>query len=495
MTTITPDTFVDNAARILGAAPRSTLCPVSPATTRPTVRLTVDARLIVGPDMPPALRHALRRRFTLPNLAYEEAERHGRSTADLLESLLYYDSLPDGSFAVPRGATQTVFGLCEQHGLRVVWDDRTHVAPVVPFVEQVTLSHAQSQAVQTALGRRYGVISSPPGSGKTIMGLAAVARRGQRTLWLTHTKELAYQLIDRASMALGLTRDEIGFIGDGVCGIGDRLTVALMQSLHRYTPPALLDVGMVVVDEAHHVPADTMAGVVSQFNARYLLGLTATPTRRDGLDDAIFWHLGPITARIDKSDLKDRLIAPHVIKRATGVRPRGDSFAAIVSALVSDERRNRLIVEDTIRAVQRGRRCLVLTERVAHTALLTSLLQERGMAVATLRGGLGKTERAWVVAALDTGEVSVVVATTSLIAEGFDQPKLDYLALTTPMSYGGRVKQAIGRIARTAPHKADAVVVDYCDDCALCWSSWGKRGAVYRAEGLRIVTASEERAA
>jgi hypothetical protein len=125
---------------------------------------------------------------------------------------------------------------------------------------------------------------------------------------------------------------------------------------------------------------------------------------------------------------------------------------------------------------------------VTHTALLTSLLRERGVAVAALHGDLGKTERARGVAALDASEVSVVVTTTSLIAEGFDQPKLDYLAVTTPMSYEWCV-------SRTVPGKLGAVVVDYCDDNALCWSSWSKRGAVCRAECLTITTHGEEGAA
>ncbi len=495
-TTTMPDPFVSATARLLRAAPLVTCPPTTATTLTPSpVHLTIGARLIVGAGAPPALMRALRAAFTVRNPLYEEAERHNRSTADLREWLIYYDTLPDGSLALPRGATHRVYTMCEAHGARVVWEDHTRLAPVASFTERVTLSEAQERAVQAALGRRYGVIEAPPGAGKTVMGLSMGARRGQRTLWLTHTKELAYQLIDRAGMVLGLTPDEVGVVGDGQCRIGDRLTVALVQSLAQHIPSALLDSGMVVVDEAHHVAAESMAAVVRQFPARFLLGLTATPTRRDGLDEVIFWHLGPITARIDKADLADRLIAPRVIKRPTGIQPRGDSVAAIVSALVRDARRNALIVEDTAQAVRAGRRCLLLTERVPHATMLTRLLTERGVAAAALHGALGKTERARVVAALATGAVSVVVATTSLIAEGFDQPTLDYLALTTPISYAGRVTQAIGRIARAAPGKRDAVVLDYCDDCALTWSSWAKRAAVYRAEGLRIATWAQERVA
>jgi len=487
-TTTTTDAFFRDAARLFQSAPGASAHALSTAKTPATVRLTVGCRLIVPADAPPTLNHALRQHFTMRNPLYEEAEKYDRSTVDLNEWLMYYETLPDGSLALPRGATELVYRLCEARGFRIAWDDCTRVAPPLAFDVRVTLSDAQERAVQTALERRYGVIVAPPGAGKTCMGLVSIARRGQRALWLTHTKELAYQLIDRAGMVLGLSPDEIGFIGDGQCRVGDKLTVGLMQSLARHIPPALLDVGTVVVDEAHHTPCDLMAGVVRQFPARFLLGLTATPIRRDGLDDVIFWHLGPITARIDKADLANRLIAPRVLKRPTGVRPQGESFAGLVTALVRDADRNALIVRDTAHAVRAGRRCLVLTDRVPHTATLTRLLTEQGVAAAALHGSLGTTERARVVAALDTGEVSVVVATSSLIAEGFDQPRLDYLALTTPMSYAGRVQQAIGRISRAAPGKRDAVVVDYADDCALCWSSWGKRAAVYRAEGLTITT-------
>lgn len=248
-TTTAPDPFVTEAARVLRAAPGATWPATAATATTPTVRLTVGARLIVPADAPPALMRALRDKFTLRNPAYEEAERYDRSTADLDEWLIYYETLRDGSLALPRGATQLVYGMCEAHGVRVVWDDRTRLAPVAtPFSERVTLSAAQTRAVDTALGRRYGVIEAPPGAGKTITGLTVVARRGQRTLWLTHTKELAYQLIDRAGMVLGLTSDEVGLVGDGACRIGDQLTVALVQSLARGIPSALLDVGHVVVD-------------------------------------------------------------------------------------------------------------------------------------------------------------------------------------------------------------------------------------------------------
>jgi len=332
------------------------------------------------------------------------------------------------------------------------------------------------------------VLEAPAGSGKTVMGLVAIARRGQPALWLTHTKELARQAVQRACVVLGLEPSKIGFIGDGECRIGERLTVALVQTLARGVPPALLQVGHVVVDECHHVVAVQMAVVVSQIPAKYVAGLSATVYRRDRLDAVIHFYLGPVVARIDAADLADRLIQPKIVKRDTHLRPVGDSFTEIVTDLVAMPERNALIVADVAEAVACGRRCLVLSERVGHVQELTRLLQERGIAAAALYGTLGKRKRSGVVEDLGTGKLDVAVATVSLISEGFDCPHLDALFLCTPMSYGGRVIQAIGRVSRTAPGKDSAIVTDYCDDNRMLWSTWRNRRLVYEAQGCAIVT-------
>jgi len=179
-----------------------------------------------------------------------------------------------------------------------------------------------------------------------------------------------------------------------------------------------LNVAHVVLDEAHHAPAEQVAAVIAQFPARYLLGLSATPYRRDGLDAVIGFHVGPVVARIDKADLADRLIAPRIIKRDTGLRPAGDSFTELVSELVVWPERNALIVDDVAQAVACGRRCLVLSERVGHVKEVTRLLQKRGIAAAALYGTLGKRKRGEVVEALGAGELRAVVATVSLVPLG-----------------------------------------------------------------------------
>ena len=454
----------------------------------PPIVLTVAGEITIDADMPLALRCAIIEALTLDNPLFLESEQRGRDTRDLEPELCYYRHAPDGGLVVPRGAGRLVQALCAEHDMVCEIVDDTHSARPVLFDERVRLSPAQERAVGQVLTRRIGVLEAPAGSGKTIMAMALIARRQQPALIIVHTKELAHQAIARAVAVLGLDEGEIGLVGDGQCTVGARLTVALVQTLARPggIPPALLDVGHVVVDECHHCPAAHMAAVVSQFPARFVTGLTATPFRRDKLDAVIAWYVGEIVARIDKEDLADRLITPRIIKRDTSLHPRGDSFAEIVSDLVAMRARNALIVEDVAQAVADGRRCLVLSERVNHVEELTRLLRARGIAAAALYGSLGKKARGRVVEDLADGALAVVVATISLIAEGFDAPRLDGLFLTTPMSYGGRVVQAIGRVSRTAPGKEDAIVVDYTDDNRLLWATWRNRKGVYDDQGAEI---------
>ncbi len=460
----------------------------TPSPDTAPVKITVAAAATIGAAVPVALRRAISQALTLPNPAWLDAEANGRSTRDLDPYLSYAHRANDGALVVPRGAQPCVRALCREHGVAVEMVDATHLAAPVTFEERVTLSVAQERAVGDVLARRMGVLEAPAGSGKTVMGLVAVARRGQPALWITHTKELARQAVERAGLVLGLTPDEIGFIGDGECRVGNRLTIALVQSLARGIPPALLEIGHLIVDEAHHTPAEQLAAVVARIPARYVLGLTATPYRRDKLDAVINFYLGDTTARIDKADLQDRLITPTIVKRDTGLRLCGDTFTGLVSDIVAAQDRNRLIVADVAQMVAAGRRCLILSDRVGHVEQLAAMLTAAGVAAAALHGQLGKRKRGEVVEGLAAGTLQAVVATGSLVGEGFDAPGLDTLFLATPVSYSGRVVQYLGRVSRTAPGKIDAHVIDYTDNHPMLWASYRNRKGVYVAQGCVIST-------
>jgi len=457
----------------------------TPAAAAQTITLTIDIHLRVPADMPPALRRALIDRYTVPNPAYLEAVRYDRSTTDIDRHLRYWRATPDGGLALPRGDAQAAFLLAQKYGLEVTWNNRTHLAPEVEFTQHLPLSAAQEQAVAQVLGKRMGVLVAPAGAGKTTMAMVAIARRRQPALFLVHAGELAQQALRAAERVLGLNPAEVGMIGGGRWSVGERLTIALVQSLQGELPAELAaHVGHVVVDECHHAPADMFARVVAQLPARFLLGLSATPYRRDGLGQVINFYLGPIAATMHEGALADRLIKPRVVKRETGINVYGASFTDLVSQLTNDSARNRLIVGDVAQAVAEGRRCLVLSDRIEHVELLTTLLQAEGLTAAALHGQKTKRQRAQVVADASAGQLDVLVATCALVGEGFDCPRLDALLLATPISYEGRIVQYIGRVSRTAPGKADAIVYDYVDGHPILWASWRKRSVVYREQRL-----------
>jgi superfamily II DNA or RNA helicase len=228
------------------------------------------------------------------------------------------------------------------------------------------------------------------------------------------------------------------------------------------------------------------ARVVSQFPARYLLGLSATPYRRDSLGAAIGFYLGPITAELTKSDLAERLVQPSIYKRDTGCKVYGDVFTEIVSRLCENPTRNALIVGDVVRATRRGRKSLVLTDRVEHAEDLGAMLRGAKVPVALLHGSVDRNEREDARARLERGDLAVVVATGQLIGEGWDAPSLDTLFLTTPLSYHGRLVQYVGRVSRAADGKRDAIVLDYTDDHPMLWATWKKRRTAYEEAGYQV---------
>jgi superfamily II DNA or RNA helicase len=449
------------------------------------IAVTVGARLALPPGLPAALERGLCRTFTAPD-----------------GSLAYYDRGADGGLRVPRGGAELVAGLCARFDLRVRWQMDLYASPApVEFGPRMTLTAAQERAVQAMLTlpapaggrqveRKMGVLEAPAGSGKTVLGLALIARRRQPALWLTHTKELLRQTRARAVAMLGLTEGEIGVIGDGERRPGERLTIALVQTLARDGGDSIPQgIGHLVVDEVHHVPAVQMSTVVQRIPARYLLGLTATAYRSDGRDEAITYLLGPIVHTMHKRSLADRLITPAVFVRETGYRPAGMEYHELVTSLIESESRTALIARDVALAVQAGRRCLVLSDRVAHVQALAEAIEGHGVAAAMLYGALAGEERERIVAELGAGELAVVVATSALVAEGFDSPALDALFLATPMSFRGRVIQAVGRVSRTAPGKEDAVVFDYVDRAGYLQGSFHKRLTTYRSQGMPVYTA------
>jgi superfamily II DNA or RNA helicase len=295
-------------------------------------------------------------------------------------------------------------------------------------------------------------------------------------------------------MFLGLDPKAIGQIGAGKRKPTGRLDVAMLQSLVREgrVDDVVAGYGHVIVDECHHVPAVSFERILSEVKARYLTGLTATPRRRDGLHPILEMQLGPVRFAVDaKSQAARRPFDHRLIVRETaftgGTLDAAQGIQALYGALAGDERRNQLILDDVVQAIDERRSPILLTERRDHLEYLATRLRPFVRRLVVLQGGMTPSERREVMAQLagiPEDEPRLVLATGRYIGEGFDDARLDTLFLTMPVSWKGTLVQYAGRLHRLHPGKTEVRIYDYVDrQVSLFQRMFEKRLRGYRAIG------------
>ena len=431
--------------------------------------ITIENHLHLA-DIPARLQDVLIERLQFPNPKYLENRRMGRWNRGVPRQLRYYHRLRGGALIIPRGYIRQLIEMCRRQGIRFSIDDQRRSLPPVDLTFRGSLEPFQQRAVDEMRRKEFGTLCSPTGSGKTVMALRLVALRLQPTLVVVHTKDLAQQWIDRIGHFLDLRPEQIGAIGGGKKRVGEKITVALVQSLYKCADEVAPQIGHLVVDECHRTPSRTFTEAVAEFDSRFMLGLSATPYRRDQLSRLIFWHLGDVHHRVDKDQLVEsgNVLPAEVIFRETDFRPYFDpvnEYSKMLSELTADDTRNHLIASDVAGEVERNRGvCLVLSDRKKHCETLHALLTFRHkVAAELLTGDLNIEQRQAAVQRIRQGTSRVLIATGQLIGEGFDCRDLTTLFLATPVRFSGRVIQYLGRILRPAPGKASARVFDYID--------------------------------
>lgn len=410
----------------------------------------------------------LKEELNFLNTEYLSKRRIGKSVYKVQKYFKLIDE-SEGNVLLPRGFLEKLLSFLRDQGIAHEIRAARPDYPRAGFKSSINLTKAQQTAVQSALGVEQGVIVAPAGSGKTIMGLELIARRGLPALILVHRKQIMDQWIERIQSFLGIDKAHIGECSGARKKVGREITVALLQSLGRKSSFDDLQsqFGTVVVDECHHIPASTFRKVVSQLNPRYLYGLTATPHRKHNDEDLIFLYIGEIVARVEASDfmpasLKSSSI-PEVIVRQTKLaipfKFRTDLFQLLAKVVCFDSGRNQMIVEDILRETEQGKKVLVLSERKEHLEVLDLYLKGRCETI-VISGDDSPPSRKSKFKQIEDGHYRAVLSTGQFFGEGFDFQGISCLVLAFPFSFEGKLMQYIGRLRDVGIERR---IIDYRD--------------------------------
>jgi len=450
---------------------------------------------IAKAGLPEAMLNRLIRLAAFQNPEFYSAQSMRLSTWDKPRIISCGEELPQ-RIALPRGCLDEVRDVLGQHDIHCNNRDERHMGQPIDAEFVGNLRDDQALAAHAMLAHDEGVLSAPTAFGKTVVAAKLIAERKVNALVLVHRRQLLDQWRERLAMFLNLPIKMIGQISGGKVTRANVVDVAVIQSLqHKGEVKDLVaEYGHVIVDECHHVSAFSVEQVMKQVKARYVLGLTATPTRKDGHHPIIFMQCGPIRFGVRVRDAAARSPFQHLLlPRITDFRMHAGNAEVTIhdvySALVADPNRNRIILDDVHAAVKNGLTPMVLTNRTDHLEQIAAGLKGLDH-VLILKGGMGKKQRQAVadrLAAIPDEVPRVILATGSYIGEGFDDSRLDTLFLTMPISWRGTLQQYVGRLHRIHHGKRVVRVYDYVDiQVPMLARMYEKRLRGYQAIGYTL---------
>jgi superfamily II DNA or RNA helicase len=460
------------------------------------VRAVLAQRLFVEKArLPSALLNQIKRLAAFQNPEFYQRQKARLSTALTPRVIGCAEELAQ-HMALPRGCLEDLESLLHTHGATLRLEDERVEGKRIDIAFKGRLTTVQEDIAQRLLAHDTGVLVTPPGTGKTVVGTYLVAARCRSTLVLVHRNPLLEQWVAQLSTFLGVDAKAIGRIGGGKRRPTGWVDVATIQSLVRdgVVDDIVATYGYVLVDECHHLPAVSFERVLAEVKPRYVTGLTATPYRRDGHQPIIHMQCGPIRHVVDpRSQAAQRPFGHRLVCRETPFRADGDESPGIqrlYARLVTDVARNEVILNDIISAVDAGRSPLVLTERKDHLDFLAGKLRKFARHVVVLQGGgkaKARREALEQLAAIPEDEERLVLATGRYAGEGFDDARLDTLFLAMPIAWRGTLIQYAGRLHRLHPGKREVVIYDYVDrEVPVLAKMFEKRQRGYRALGYEV---------
>jgi len=399
---------------------------------------------------------------------------------------------------LPRGVLDKVTNILQEAGAKVVIRDERVAKKKIKVEFEGTLTPIQERAVNKVKESDLGILMAPPGAGKTVMACNLIAERKVSTLVLVHRQPLLDQWKERISSFLKIPTKEIGTLSGSKKKMTGKVDVGMLQSISRMDDLSVIveKYSQIIIDECHHIPATSFEAVMKQLPARYVVGLSATPYRKDGLEKIMFQQCGPVRIEIKSSEVSD--IPKEVSIHETGLifpeeLGRQPPYHVLIHHLVQSESRNQLITDKVSSALDQSRFILLISDRKDHLELLNQLIKQKNstVKVVVLDGNLSAKNRRQALAQItelrSARKQVMLMATASLIGEGFDLPELDTLIFATPLSFEGRLVQYAGRIHRESEEKNSAQIIDFVDSYSgIFLKMYRNRILTYRKMGYRI---------
>ena len=398
---------------------------------------------------------------------------------------------------LPRGCQEKIEALLAHYKIDISINDKTKAENKIDVDFHFTLRPEQQIAFDTMIKYRYGILAATTAFGKTVLAGKIIATRKTNTLVLVHRQQLLEQWQEKLSAMLFLPKKDIGILVGGKNKLTGNLDIAMLQSLSTREDVAAIisNYEQIIVDECHHISAFSFEQVLKKACPRFVLGLTATPKRKDGHHPIIAMQCGPIRHSVSsKAQLETSGQQHKVIVRNTSVEltlaTQNSTITDLYQLLAQNEERNQLIVHDVLACLENGRTPILLTERTEHLLALEKKFQDLVEHIFILKGGMKASQRKTsleTLFSLPDQEKRLIIATGRYIGEGFDDPKLDTLFLTLPISWQGTLQQYVGRLHRSYKDKHEIQVYDYADTrIPMLNRMFHKRLKKYTAMGYHV---------
>lgn len=372
----------------------------------------------------------------------------GKWTSRKIPQYLFYYHYDGSDLVVPRGAWKVVKSLFTKHKVIYKITDNRITHPKTNFTFHSKLLKERGQSAILKYTAKNGILQAGTGVGKTVLALYLACQFQQPFCVVVDTKELMNQWKKRITLHLKIEKENIGQIGSGIAKIKS-VTVALMQTLRE--KPGLLDnFGFLIIDECHISAVDSYGKIINNYKGRYLLGVSATPRRKDGKTRVMLWYCGKIHLVISPNKVK-KLPATGVFVN-TGYEGELDfrkKYALAKVALLENEERNQLIINNIINRIDFYGIHLIISSSAKHLEQLYSMLPDHIQLISHLLIGKVKdSERKKIVEKAENNKLKFIFATDKIIEKGFDEERLSCLHIVFPVADPDKIEQMCGRVTR-----------------------------------------------